>query len=81
MGKPLAVGDYYPVWWETYSTPPNMARVLEISPYRGAYKQHFDAVLHLDMPSTKVGRISMTVSLAAGSVHGKILNSPAEKGA
>ena len=75
MTVPLAVGDYYPVWWETCTTPPNMARVLAFNHYKGKYTQDFDTVLHLEAPTTKAGHEVMAVNLKSGPLHGTILKS------
>lgn len=71
--RPLAVGDLYPVWWDTESTPPNMARVIEIRPYTGRYTQWFDAVLRLSAPRTRSGWLEQAVSLKDGPTHGRVI--------
>lgn len=59
----IKVGDLYPVWWSTESTPPNKARILEIKSYRGRYPQDFNAVLRLSAPGTKQGWLEMAVKI------------------
>lgn len=74
MSDHLAVGDLYPVWWDTQSNPPNLARVLEIKPYRGRYPQFFDAVLRLTAPTTKLGWTEMAVNLKSGPSFGRVIH-------
>jgi len=56
------VGDDYPVYWETYDGRPagsHRARILDIKPYTGKFKEHFTVVLKLHAPTTKRGFMEM----------------------
>lgn len=55
----VKIGSLIPVWWDTQSDPPNMARVIEVLPYTGRYKDMFDVVLRLSDPGTKRGWLEM----------------------
>ena len=57
----LAVGQLYPVWWFTGIKEGewNMARIIEILPYRGPLKE-FDCILRLYAPNTKNGWLDMS---------------------
>lgn len=58
--RPLRPGDLYPVWW--WTPPANMARIIEIQPYRGRYPEYFSHVLRL-FSDTKQGWLDMAVLL------------------
>lgn len=61
MVEEFMIGDLYPVWWNTESDPPNMARIIEIRPYRGPYTDMMTHILKLSAPTTKRGWLEMTV--------------------
>jgi len=59
-----AVGDLYPVWWETPDKRPDgryMATIISIHPYTGIYTAAFTHIFTLSAPKTKQGRLYMTV--------------------
>jgi hypothetical protein len=61
----LKVGDQYHVWWSTGSTPENMATILDIRPYNGIFKEHYNVILKLTAPypATKRGWLEMTAKI------------------
>lgn len=66
MTKPLAIGDMYPVWWETFNRDKDgnpIARVMDIKQYTGRYTEHFTHDLKLDAPNTRNGYLIMSVKL------------------
>jgi hypothetical protein len=52
----------YRVWWATNSGD-NMARVLDVRRYSGAYPQWFTHDLKLEAPGTHRGWLEMSVNL------------------
>lgn len=54
----LRVGAFVKVWWLT-GRPNNMAVILEVKPYTGAFPQHYDCVLRLEAPRTWRGWLEM----------------------
>jgi len=62
----LQVGDDYPVWWNTNRPLVNghyPARIIDMVPYLGLYKNFFTHVLWLEAPETKSGKSPMAVNL------------------
>ncbi|RYF78735.1 MAG: hypothetical protein EOO39_00585 [Cytophagaceae bacterium] len=57
-------GDLIAVWWSTGKVNKqgqNIATVLEIKPYNGKYKEHFDQEAKLEAPRTKNGYLWMDI--------------------
>jgi hypothetical protein len=62
----IAIGDLYPVWWETFRKDKNdnpLAIVKDIRPYTGRYKEFFTHDLVLEAPLTRKGTLEMSVKL------------------
>lgn len=76
MIKQVRVGDKFPVWWRTGekdANGENLAAVIAVEDYRGAYPQWFDKVLTLAAPNTRSGALQMTYDTRSGPRHGRII--------
>jgi len=61
---PYKIGTEHPVWWDTHDGRPtgqHQARILDIRPYKGQYKEWFSYILKLSAPNVGCGWLEMTV--------------------